>query len=77
VAYVSDIYHEGGDMKKAKFHYEAVAVEGHEVARYNIGSLEAKFRNMEQAVKHWTIAASAGDSDLGRDLRLLNKGLKT
>jgi hypothetical protein len=35
---------------------------GHKGARYNIGSLEANSENVERAVKHWTIAASAGDS---------------
>jgi TPR repeat protein len=54
------IYHEGGDLKKAKFYCEAAAMAGHEGARYNLGCMEVKSRNMEQAVKHWTIAASAG-----------------
>jgi TPR repeat protein len=57
---LGNIYHEGGDMKKAKFHYEAAAMIGHEVARCNLGSMESKSGNMERAVKHWTIAASAG-----------------
>jgi TPR repeat protein len=48
-------------MKKAKFHYEAAAMAGHEVARHNIGLMEYNSGNMERAVKHWTIAASAGD----------------
>jgi TPR repeat protein len=34
---------------------------GHEEARSNLGSMEAHSGNMEQAVKHWAIAASAGD----------------
>jgi TPR repeat protein len=55
------IYEEGGFLKKAKFHFEAAAMAGHDVARYNLGILESKaYYNMEQAVKHWTIAASAG-----------------
>ena len=57
------IYHEGGNMKKAKFHYEAAAMAGDEVARFIIGCMDAKSGNMEQAVKHWTIAASAGHYD--------------
>ena len=28
---------EGGDSKKSKFHYEAAAMAGHEVARSNLG----------------------------------------
>ena len=55
------LYHEGeGDLKKSKFHYGAAAMLGHEGARYNLGSLEAKYGNIDQAVKHWNIAASAG-----------------
>ena len=54
------IYYKGGDMKKAKFHFEATAMAGHDVARDMLGSLEAKSGNIERAVKHWTIAASAG-----------------
>ena len=45
----------------AKIHFEAAAMAGHEVARYNIGNREAQSGNMERAVKHWMIAASAGD----------------
>ena len=33
---------------------------GHEVARYSLGSMEFNSGNMEQSIKHWTIAASAG-----------------
>jgi TPR repeat protein len=53
-------YHEGGNMKKAKFHFEAAAMAGHEMARYNLGAIEYNSGNVEQAIKHWKIAASAG-----------------
>ena len=53
-------YRAGGDLKKAKFHYEAAAMAVDEVARSNLGCMEAQSGNMERAVKHWTIAASAG-----------------
>ena len=43
-----------------KFHYEAAAMAGHEVARNNLGNLEAKSGNMEQAVKNLIIGASTG-----------------
>ena len=33
---------------------------GHEVAWCNLGTMEANSGNMERAIKHWTIAASAG-----------------
>ena len=55
------LYHERGDLKKAKFHFEAAAMAGDEVARFNVGSLEANSRNLKRAMKHWTIAASAGN----------------
>jgi TPR repeat protein len=58
--YLATIYDEGGNLKKAKFHYEAAAMAGHEVARFNLGCFEAQSRNIERALKHWTIAASAG-----------------
>jgi len=39
-------------MKKAKFHYEAAAMAGHEGARLNLGTMEAQSGNIERAVKH-------------------------
>ena len=57
---LGNIYYEGGNMKKAKFHLEAGAMAGHEVARKNLGVMECNSGNIEQAVKDWTIAASAG-----------------
>ena len=57
---LADNYYEGGDLKKAKFQLEAGAMAGHEVARFNLGNFEVRHGNMEQAVKHWTVGASAG-----------------
>jgi hypothetical protein len=54
------IYDEGGDMKKAKFHWETAAMAGHEKARCIVGHLEYNSGNLERALKHWTIAATAG-----------------
>ena len=54
-------FHEGGDLKRAKFHFEAGAMAGHEGARFNIGTMEFESGKQERAVKHWIIAASAGD----------------
>ena len=34
---------------------------GDEVARLNLGMMEAQSGNMGRAVKHWIIAASAGE----------------
>jgi TPR repeat protein len=58
--HLAGVYHKGGNLKKAKFHWEAAAMAGYEVARNNLGCMEAKSRNVERCVKHWTIAASAG-----------------
>ena len=38
-SYLANIYHKGGNLKKAKFHYEAAAMAGDEVARYTLGGL--------------------------------------
>jgi TPR repeat protein len=48
-------------LKRAKFHYEAAAMAGHGPARSNLGLMELKSGNMKRAVKHWIIAASAGN----------------
>jgi TPR repeat protein len=53
-------YDAEGNSKKEKFHNEAAAMAGHEIARCNLGTTEAQSGNMERAVKHWIIAASAG-----------------
>jgi TPR repeat protein len=54
-------YFDGGDMKTAKFHYEAAAMAGHVLARNNVGIIEANSGNMERAVKNWRIAAAGGE----------------
>jgi hypothetical protein len=59
-------------LKKAKFHVEAAAMAGHKVAtRSIVGYMENSSGNMERAVKHWTIAASAGDYTAMHELRTL------
>jgi TPR repeat protein len=63
-------YHQMGDKKKAKFHMEAAAMAGHEMARSNLGVMEYNSRKLERAVKHWTIAASAGSYDSMNHLRI-------
>ena len=67
---LAGIYYEAGDSKKAKFHCEASAMAGYEVSRYNLGVMEAQSGNMERALKHWTIGASAGCYDAMQHLRL-------
>ena len=59
-SYLGDFFYKGGDLKKAKFYNEAAAMAGFEEARNNIGTMEAQSGNMERAVKHWMISASAG-----------------
>ena len=69
-------YDEGGDLKKAKFHYEAAAMAGHEDARYKLGEIEHESGNMERAIRHWAIAASAGDCEAMHTLiTIFNKAL--
>jgi TPR repeat protein len=63
------VYHQRGDMKKAKFHIEAAAMAGDEAARCNLGAIEYNLGNVERAVKHWTIGASAGDSRAMDEMR--------
>ena len=58
---LGDLYCDENDLKKAKFHYEAATMAGDESARNTIGSIEGNSGNMKRAVKHWIIAASAGD----------------
>ena len=64
------IYDEGGDMKKMRYHYEAAAVAGNEVARFDLGCMEFNDGNMERAIKHWIVAASAGHYQVMRHLNL-------
>jgi TPR repeat protein len=53
-------YHRGGDLTMAKFHLGAAAMAGHELARYFLAGREYESGNMERAVRHYTIGASAG-----------------
>jgi TPR repeat protein len=69
-------YHDIGDSKKEKFHYEAAAMAGNEVARFNLGCTEKQSGNLERAVKHCMIAASSGHHTSMHNLRtLLQQGL--
>ena len=69
------LFGEGGDLKKTKFHYEAGAMAGHELARNTLGRIEFKSGNIERAVKHWTIAAAAGEyQSMHKLITLFEKG---
>ena len=41
-------YDAEGNSKKEKFHYEALAMAGHEAARCNLGSIEGNSGNMNK-----------------------------
>ena len=58
--YLGELYENGGDLKKAKFHREAAAMAGHEVARYSLGCMDHTSGHQDRALKHWKISASAG-----------------
>jgi TPR repeat protein len=60
-SHLADVYHKGGDLKKTRFHFEAAAMAGNEYARCIFGTMESQSGYMERAVKHWAIAASAGE----------------
>ena len=51
------------DAKKAIHHYELAAMAGHETARCNLGVMDANSGNMERAIKHGMISASAGHGE--------------
>jgi TPR repeat protein len=71
--FLGTTYHKVGNLKKATSHFEAAAMAGHEVARHNLGCMEAQSGNMERAVKHWMIAASAGSYHAMNNMRVAFK----
>jgi len=61
-------YYEDGvgvevDKKKAKHYYELAAIGGNIMARHNLGGLEYKSGNEDQAFKHWILAAKGGHAN--------------
>jgi len=56
----TSFYYEGGDLKKAKFHYEATAMAGREVARFHLGVMEGHSGNIERATRHWILRHQLG-----------------
>ena len=62
---LSVVYHNGQgagkNLKKATYHVEQAAIGGHVLARHNLGAWELmQNRNIDRAVKHFTIAAKLG-----------------
>ena len=51
------------DTKKAKHFYELAAMNGHIIARHNLGVLENEAGNTQRALRHWILAAKAGDEE--------------
>ena len=48
------------DTKKAKYYYELAAINGHVMARHNLGNNEGRAGNHQRAMKHLLLAARAG-----------------
>ena len=66
------------DEKKAVHYMELAAMRGHVLARHNLGCFDWQAGNMDQAVKHFMIAAGSGDSNSLERIKLLfKKGLVT
>ena len=49
------------DMKKAKYYYELAAMNGSIMARNNLGWMEGQTDNHHRAMRHFVMAAKAGD----------------
>ena len=74
-------YHGRGveiDKKKAKYYYELAAIKGNVIARHNLGCVEGNAGNHQRAMKHFMLAAKAGNKDsLDEVKRGFTKGLVT
>ena len=71
---VGHAYHSGrgvdaGDTKTAKYYWELAAMGGDVDARYNLGTMEKKRGNHGRAIKHFIIAAGAGDDESWEEIR--------
>lgn len=49
------------DEKRAYYHWAQAAIRGNEYARCNLGHIEERSGHMNRAMKHYMIAAAAGD----------------
>ena len=49
------------DEEKGAYHWEKAAIDGHPIARFNLGLHEGENGRLERAAKHWIIAANLGD----------------
>ena len=60
-------------IHKYIYHTAMAAIGGHEIARNNLGAMEATMCNMDRAMKHFMISARAGFSI---SLKQIGKGYK-
>ena len=66
------------DTAKAIRHYEAAAMRGYVLARFNIGCEERRARNFDLALQHWMIAAKLGHEKSLHNVKVMfMKGLAT
>ena len=81
--YSLGILYDGGadvekDTAKAIRHYEAAAMRGYVLARFNIGCEERRARNFDLALQHWMIAAKLGHEKSLHNVKVMfMKGLAT
>lgn len=59
------------DQRKAQHYYELAASKGHVFARHNLGCIEEELGHVDRALKHYKIAAEAGDRDALDTIRRL------
>ena len=66
------------DKKKAKHYFELAAMKGNVNARHNLGYIEVRDGNDHRAMKHWILAARAGNkTQLDNVKKGFTKGLVT
>jgi len=61
------------DKKMAEYHCKLAAIGGHDGCRTMLGNIEKKAGNMDLAMKHYMIAASAGNDN---SLKKVGEGYK-
>ena len=63
---IGNAYRDGNgvvrDEKKAASYWELAAMEGHAIARHNLGVYEWRTGNMDRSLKHFMIAVRGGDN---------------
>jgi len=75
---LSNLYYKGEgvkkDVSKAIHHWKLAAIGGHEIANHNLGNIEYRNGNKNQAMKHYMIAARAGEDN---SLKKVGDGYKS